>query len=53
MKNLDTDSYGVAQSETNKIHSVDWHKFVVEKKDGGLGVATLKAQNLALLIKWW
>lgn len=23
------------------------------KKDGGLGVGTLKAQNVALLTKWW
>lgn len=36
-----------------KIHWVDWSKIVAEKKDGGLGVGTLKAQNIALLTKWW
>ncbi|KAL4591835.1 hypothetical protein LXL04_004808 [Taraxacum kok-saghyz] len=36
-----------------KIHWVDWAKIVTDKKDGGLGVGTLKAQNIALLTKWW
>lgn len=36
-----------------KIHWVSWSKVVASKKDGGLGVGSLKAHNLALLAKWW
>lgn len=37
----------------NKIHWVDWSKIIARIVDGGLGVGTLEAQNMALLIKWW
>lgn len=37
----------------SKIHWVSWPKVVAAKSDGGLGVGTLKAQNIALLTKWW
>nr|KAJ0222973.1 hypothetical protein LSAT_V11C200055230 [Lactuca sativa] len=36
--------------EKNKLHWVDWSK---KKKVGGLGVGSLKAQNISLLTKWW
>ncbi|KAL4578421.1 hypothetical protein LXL04_014544 [Taraxacum kok-saghyz] len=36
-----------------KIHWVEWSKVIASKKDGGLGVGSIKAQNLALLTKWW
>lgn len=39
--------------EKRKIHWVDWSKVVANKKDRGLGVGTLKAQNITLLTKWW
>ena len=35
----------------NKINWVSWKKVLAAKKDGGLGVASLKAKNLALLAK--
>ncbi|XP_052622513.1 uncharacterized protein LOC128127842 [Lactuca sativa] len=36
-----------------KIHWIDWSKVIAPIADGGLDISTLKAQNLALLIKWW
>lgn len=36
----------------NKIHWVDWSKILAPVSDGGLGVGTPKAQNIAL-VKWW
>lgn len=39
--------------DKNKIHWVDWRKITAPIGDGGLGLGSLKAQNLALLIKWW
>lgn len=39
--------------DKSKIHWVEWSKAVADKKAGGLGVGLLKAQNLALLLKWW
>ena len=36
-----------------KIHWVEWSKVIVPKSEGGLGVGSLFAQNIALLIKWW
>nr|KAJ0222557.1 hypothetical protein LSAT_V11C200085590 [Lactuca sativa] len=32
-------------NEKRKMHWVDWSKVVAEKKNGGLGIGTLKAQN--------
>lgn len=32
---------------------MDWQKVIADEKHGGLGVGLLKAQNLALLTKWW
>jgi len=37
----------------SKIHWVDWGKVCAPISDGGLGVGSLKSQNLALLLKWW
>lgn len=39
--------------DKKKIHWVAWDKVIADKKDGGLGVGSLKAQNVALLSKWW
>lgn len=39
--------------DRNKIHWVNWTKIIAPIADGGLGIGTLKAQNLSLLIKWW
>lgn len=38
-----------------RIQWMDWTKVVAVKTNGGLGVGTLKAQNISLLIKrmWW
>ena len=35
-----------------KIHWVPWSKVIAYKKDGGLGVGSLKAQNLVVITKW-
>nr|KAJ0212924.1 hypothetical protein LSAT_V11C400160660 [Lactuca sativa] len=35
------------------ILNMSWTKVVASKKDGDLEVGTLKAQNMALLTKWW
>jgi len=37
----------------SKIHWVEWGKVCAPISKGGLGVGSLKSQNLALLIKWW
>lgn len=36
----------------NKIHWVKWAKVVADKKESGLGVGALKAQNVTILTKW-
>nr|KAJ0195196.1 hypothetical protein LSAT_V11C700353940 [Lactuca sativa] len=40
-------------STTSKICWVEWKKVLAPKSLGGLGVASLRASNLALLAKWW
>ena len=45
--------WGGTDVKKKKIHWVDWTNVVADKKEGGLGVGTLKAQNVALLTKWW
>lgn len=37
----------------HKIHWVSWDRIVASRKKGGLGVRSLRAQNLSLLTKWW
>ncbi|KAJ9566035.1 hypothetical protein OSB04_002001 [Centaurea solstitialis] len=36
-----------------KITWIAWSKIIASKERGGLGIGSLKAQNLALLCKWW
>lgn len=36
-----------------KIHLVEWSIVIAPKSEGGLGVGSLFAQNITLLIKWW
>lgn len=36
-----------------KIHWVEWSKILAPISDRGLGLGILKAQNIALLVKWW
>lgn len=38
--------------ETQKIHWVRWDKICREKSEGGLGIKSVRAFNLALLGKW-
>ena len=40
-------------SDAKKIHWVAWEKVVAPKKKGGLGVGSIQAINLGLLVKWW
>ncbi|KAJ9545577.1 hypothetical protein OSB04_025284 [Centaurea solstitialis] len=37
----------------NKIHWISWKKVLLPNSLGGLGVASLKAKNMALLCKWY
>nr|KAJ0187637.1 hypothetical protein LSAT_V11C900478780 [Lactuca sativa] len=39
--------------EKNKIHWVSWEKVIASKDLGGLGVGSISALNIALLVKWW
>lgn len=39
--------------EKRKINWVAWEKFVAPKNVGGLGLGSLKAFNLSLIVKWW
>nr|KAJ0217922.1 hypothetical protein LSAT_V11C300121640 [Lactuca sativa] len=38
--------------EKKKIHWVAWSKVLAHKEKGGLGVGSLRALNIALLVKW-
>nr|KAJ0187389.1 hypothetical protein LSAT_V11C900461260 [Lactuca sativa] len=39
--------------EASKMAWVAWEKILASKERGGLGIGSLKAQNLALMGKWW
>nr|KAJ0209170.1 hypothetical protein LSAT_V11C400176000 [Lactuca sativa] len=39
--------------ETRKMAWIAWDKILAAKDRGGLGIGSLKAQNIALLGKWW
>ncbi|KAL7593363.1 hypothetical protein Lser_V15G33806 [Lactuca serriola] len=39
--------------EKRKISWVAWDKTCASKERGGLGIGSLKAQNIAMLGKWW
>ncbi|KAJ9536394.1 hypothetical protein OSB04_un000429 [Centaurea solstitialis] len=38
---------------TKKISWVVWNKILRDKKNGGSGIGSLKALNLAMLSRWW
>lgn len=38
---------------SKKIHWVSWKSITAPKENGGLGVGSLRALNIALLSKWW
>nr|KAJ0216180.1 hypothetical protein LSAT_V11C300132370 [Lactuca sativa] len=40
-------------TDKNKMSWIAWDKVLASVVDGGLGVGSLKAQNLVLLGKWW
>nr|KAJ0194091.1 hypothetical protein LSAT_V11C800426490 [Lactuca sativa] len=40
-------------TDINKMSWIAWDKVLAGGVDGGLGIGSLKAQNLALLGKWW
>lgn len=40
-------------SSTRKLHLINWARICKNKKFGGLGVASIKNRNAALLSKWW
>lgn len=39
--------------ENEKMAWIGWEKVLTKTEDGGLNIGSLKAQNLALLGKWW
>lgn len=39
--------------EKRKVAWISWKKILGPKESGGLGIGSLKAQNFALLGKWW
>nr|KAJ0219093.1 hypothetical protein LSAT_V11C300139740 [Lactuca sativa] len=39
--------------ERKKIHWVSWEKVLAAKEDGGLGVGSIQALDIVLLMKWW
>ncbi|KAJ9535894.1 LOW QUALITY PROTEIN: hypothetical protein OSB04_un000950 [Centaurea solstitialis] len=41
------------KDDEKKIPWVAWSKICADLEDGGLGVGSLKAQNIALIAKWW
>lgn len=36
-----------------KIHRVSWDKVTASKEDGGLGVGSIRALNIGIIVKWW
>ena len=40
-------------SDKNKVSWIAWDKVLFKADDGGLDIGSVKAQNLALLWKWW
>ncbi|KAJ9558564.1 hypothetical protein OSB04_013178 [Centaurea solstitialis] len=40
-------------NENRKTAWVAWDKILSTRKKGGLGIGSLRAQNLALIAKWW
>lgn len=36
-----------------KIHWVSWDKVVASNSAGGLGVGSIRALNIGLIVKWW
>ncbi|KAJ9568131.1 hypothetical protein OSB04_004097 [Centaurea solstitialis] len=45
--------WGVSDSGNSKICWVNWSTLIAPNKLGGLGVGSIKAANISLLIKWW
>lgn len=41
------------ENAKNKLHSINWGTLCKPKQQGGLGIASLRARNMALLYKWW
>lgn len=39
--------------DSRKINWVSWGKVTAPKENGGLGLGSLKALNLSLIMKWW
>nr|KAJ0195447.1 hypothetical protein LSAT_V11C700350330 [Lactuca sativa] len=39
--------------ESRKMSWIAWEKVLAAKERGGMGIGSLKAQNIALLGKWW
>lgn len=45
--------WGGGIENCSRIRWVSWEKIVESKDSGGLGVGSLKALNIGLMLKWW
>ncbi|KAJ9566154.1 hypothetical protein OSB04_002120 [Centaurea solstitialis] len=52
-RRLDETFFWGAQDGSRKICWVAWEKILNSKENGGLGIGSLRTQNLAFLTKWW
>nr|KAJ0197837.1 hypothetical protein LSAT_V11C700367430 [Lactuca sativa] len=43
----------VARQRKKKLAWIGWEKILSKQENGGLSISSLKAQNIALLVKWW
>lgn len=45
--------WGHGEGNKEKLHLIGWENICKKKREGGLGLSTVKNRNLAMLAKWW
>ena len=45
--------WGYKQNSTRKLHLLAWNKICKPRSKGGLGIASMKLRNTAMLSRWW
>lgn len=53
LKKWEHTSFRVARQRKKKLAWIGWEKILSKQENGGLSISSLKAQNIALLVKWW
>lgn len=53
MERLRMQFFWGSNSSKRKVAWISWKKILAPRERGGLGVGSLKAQNMALMGKWW